>query len=499
MLIVGLFLNSILARYPLTTKAGTKLTVGSLYLRWQPLKKIHMSYYALTLIIDKQTSLTDAKLLESLKLYKLDNSDIGKENARYQECLTDFNKTYVCSTDDLIIITGLPAIKQCYKTKTIPFQDFIGDSRFFIFLSESVEMHHIICFGQQQEYVRRKIVSDGKYYYSKEKGDVGELLIQELNYFKTQKSLKNLFGLNNKRNIGSDEKELNTSYLMGTNDYDISLQILRKKFSSLSFPTDIDLENHLEDLVFNKNIEEELSKDYLTTLKSKFKRGDLKKEVIKYFNAELKNLGFVKELYSAPPPRDVYKNTRFKDSYNLQIVIEHFHNELFQESNLVVFINSFLDLPQDLIALLEKERYIELKCNYPFFSFQIATSHKINKGTDEKIFIKRELKEVFASYSEDFKVINNMQTALKSSILTFFIDSSLWHFALRKIEKSIERYGINKYSAEFNFCIAHIYYVKDIVKLEVLNDILMKSYGNLHVKNLENTQRRLKGISKYVK
>jgi hypothetical protein len=451
-----------------------------------------MSYYAVTLIIDKKTTLNDSKILESLNLYKLENPEIGKKNSNYQECLVDFNSTYVCSTNDFIIITGLPVIKEFTKDKNLFFQDLISDNSFFVFLSESVAMHHIICFGENKSYLRRKIVNNGNYIRNQEKSDQGELFDHEMYYFEGKKSFSSLLGSVKKKIVSNEEKLKNTSYLMGENDYDIALQIIRDKFPSLSFSSNSKLEDFFGTLEFNKNIDEELSEEYRLKINSKLNRGEIDKLSEKFFENKLKALGFKKELYKAPAPRNIGKNIRFVEkNIKYPLVIEYFNNELFQKFDFIIFINSILNFPKELETLLEQERYISLHSNYPFFSFQVSTEHRILNRSKDKIFVKSELDAVFTSFTEDFKVLDSMIKALTISMESFFTDLSLWSLAISKIDKSVVVFGVNEYKPELNYCIAYIYFKKDSNKLGELRMILEKTFDNQYKDDSMNLQERL--------
>src|SRR6185369_12766895 len=107
--------------------------------------------------------------------------------------------------------------------------------------------------------------------------------------------------------VSSEEKLQNLAYMMGQNAFDISLEIARRKFPSLSFPTNSGLEAFLYNLTFNSKIGKELTEEYKVILKSKLKRGEIKEGFEDYFSEKTVLLGFKKQLYKAPAPRDIGK------------------------------------------------------------------------------------------------------------------------------------------------------------------------------------------------
>lgn len=433
-----------------------------------------MAIYAATLIIENSENLSDSQILEELKLFKLDSCRIGKENTPYQQCLIDAEGIYVTSTDKLIIITGLPVLNQCYR-KQIPFSYFIKNSRFFAFLSDSTTMHHIICSGAENSYLRKKNVRDGNYVLGQKYSEIGNLFPEEQFYFSSPI-----------KSISDDLKKENQSYLFGENDFDISLEIFRNNFLDIAvYKENKDVEEFFDTLIFNKNIKNGLSEEYLNALSTKLKRGEIKAEFVKFLSSNFKKLGYKKELYKAPAPRDIGKNLRFtKDGLTVPVYFEHSHLELTQESDLLMFLNTDLKLPVNLANILYQENHINLKNNFPFFSLRVLQNHRIRNQSNEKIFIKQELEDVFKSFSSELELFPLFESELTKSPTVFFTNDNIFLNFVNKIEKSFKALGINEYIAELNYCFCHIYFNNDIEKFNLLNSLFEK-----HIKNYNGARK----------
>lgn len=78
-----------------------------------------MALYSSTLIIKHKTEKTDAQLLKELKLFQRSNHKIGKENTDYNSALSeDSESIFVTSTEDFVIIIGIPLINDFIYTMT---------------------------------------------------------------------------------------------------------------------------------------------------------------------------------------------------------------------------------------------------------------------------------------------------------------------------------------------------------------------------------------------
>jgi len=442
-----------------------------------------MSYYAATIIIEKQTQMNDSQILESLKLYRCNDWLLGDENVMYQDCigLRNIDKIHVCSTDELIIITGFPAVELCFKGKNIPFESFIGNSKFFIFLSEQISMQHVICLGENRTYLRKKVVDNGDYIRSQKGGDYGTLFHEEVQYFKHDK-VTTTFDTNirDASTITNEEKNNNDAYLSGENDYDIALQVIRRTFNSLSFNNNKELENYLFSLKFNKGIGFELNEDYWKSIKLVIGKFEIKYEASDFLNYKLSKLGFAKVTYDAPAPRDAFPTTKFTlDNNGLKLVVEHFHNETYQRSDFLVFIDNYIELPKQLEDLLVRNSYMNIKCNYPFYSYSILTSHYIINKCRDRIYIKRELEAIVDFLNNDFEFLQILKSYSSDSLFTVFANTELWNLALDKITNSINILSENLYVGELNFCLVHIYITKDLDRFKILEDLLTMTFETI--------------------
>ncbi|RIV25235.1 hypothetical protein DYU11_07970 [Fibrisoma montanum] len=226
-----------------------------------------MAVYSSTLVIDKNLGVSDAVLLQKLELEKpvrnYDKHRIGSSDATYHEALSgDSNSVYVTTYKNFTIVVSFELISDFSATIGLlknRLEKLFPNSKIFLFFSETVSMLHGFVYMENGSIVRKKYVQDGKYVslYDHEV-DTGPFLDEELKYYST---------------LSHDNVLDNKEYMYGSNDYNIGIDFLQSHFFLEP------VEPILDRLIFNKNINSELSKSYVDGIINRLTKKNMEDEI----------------------------------------------------------------------------------------------------------------------------------------------------------------------------------------------------------------------------
>jgi hypothetical protein len=275
-----------------------------------------MAVYSSTLVIDKNLGVSDAVLLQKLELEKpvreYDKHRIGSSDATYHEALSgDSNSVYVTTYNNFTIVVSFELINDFSATIGLlknRLEALFPNNKIFLFFSETVSMLHGFVYMENGAIIRKKYVQDGKYVrvYDHEV-DKGPFLNEELKYYGT---------------LSHDNVLNNKEYMYGSNDYNIGIEFLESHFFLEP------VEPILDGLIFNKNINSELSKLYIDSVVNRLTKKNMEDEINGLLKPLMKQMRFKKIDFKAikqnKKSKGFYKRVNSNDFITILVDIDSY-------------------------------------------------------------------------------------------------------------------------------------------------------------------------------
>lgn len=440
-----------------------------------------MAQYCSTLVIEGNLGVSDAQLLSLLELDRprniYDKHKIGKENATYEEALAldHSNDVFVSSYQNFTIIVSRILINDFSGSIGLTqnkIEQLFPDQRYFFFFSNSTSMLHALFYAKGKTIIRKKIVTDGKYLKVLDhEMDMGEMFPEELALYTDGKELKEGYPSDNR------------SYMYGVHDFNIGLYLVERLF--FKKPAD----PIFFGLVFNRNINAELSDDYIQLVNNKLTHAEanhsikeLIKPLIKQF--KLKKIDF-------KSPSDFQKKKGYYRRLNESdiIVLEAEAYENFGILNIGITLKVSTDLIKS-----QKDKFLFYNADWGISLFTLGYFDLTQSSLKNKNDLKAYLQSAQETLPELQRIIG---VIVDQGLMNLLKDSNYFTYGLQRIERycSAQKFDIGP-TAFLNYCT--LVSVFDSSQKDIFLKVLTQQYHeentNQNKAKIESQIGKIKGF-----
>lgn len=438
-----------------------------------------MAQYASTLIIEGNLGVSDAQLLALLELDQprniYDRHKIGKENATYEEALALDNANYVFVSGyqnftiiaSRILIDDFSGSIGLIKNKV---EQLFPDQRYFFLFCNSTSMLHALYYAKGKTIIRKKIVTNGKYLKVLDhEMDLGEMFPEEFALYSN--------GEKPKEGYPSD----NQSYMFGVHDFNIGLDVIERLF----FQKPADPIFH--DLIFNRNINAELSREYLQLVNEKLTKAEAEQSIKELIKPLLKQFKFKKIDFKAPGDFQKKKGHYRKLNESDLIVLEADAYENFGILNIGITLKVSTDLIKS-----QKDKFLFYNADWGVSLFTLGHYDLTLSSLKNKNDLKSYLQTVQEILPELQRIIGII---VDQGLMSFLKDSNCFTYGLQRIERycSAQKFDIGP-TAFLNYCT--LVSVFDSSQKDIFLKVLTQQY---HEENTDQNKAKIESNIEKIK